>query len=56
MTENSEKRKILNVIMEPFTEMLGDEATEKTLRYIGDHYNIDRDQIPVRIDEFNPGL
>lgn len=51
-----EKTNRLDVILEVFTEILGGEATERILDYLKTHNEVDREQIPDRIEEFYTGL
>ena len=52
----NEKKEFLEITVQVLTEILGGNATEKIVNYLENHYDIKRDQIPNRIDEFYTGL
>lgn len=52
----NEKTEFLEITVEVLTEILGGKATEKIVNYLEKHYDIERDQIPNRIEEFYTGL
>ncbi len=55
-TNRNEKKEFLEITVQVLTEILGGNATEKIVNYLENHYDIERDQIPNRIDEFYTGL
>jgi len=54
--DRNEKKEFLEITVQVLTEILGGNATEKIVNYLENHYDIERDQIPNRIDEFYIGL
>ena len=55
-TNRNEKKEFLEITVQVLTEILGGNATEKIVNYLENHYDIERDQIPNRIEEFYTGL
>ena len=52
----NEKTELFDVTVEVLSEILGEKATEKIVNYLEKHFDIERDQIPNRIEEFYTGL
>ena len=47
---------ILQIVEETFIDLLGSEATKTIFNYLCNHYHLDKEDIPLKMDEFRNHL
>lgn len=47
---------ILQIVEETFIDLLGSEATKTIFNYLCNHYHLDKEDIPLKMDEFQNRL
>jgi hypothetical protein len=50
------RERILQIVEETFIDLLGSEATRTIFSYLCNHYHLNKEEIPLKMDEFQDHL
>ena len=50
------RENVLQIVEETFIDLLGSEATKTIFSYLGNHYKLNKEEIPLKMDEFQDHL